>query len=234
MVRETHVEALINDFASSLPHRELVDARIVGRISFWKSFAMRRVGEMAQQRRVGSEGSPGTSVRISNLPSRKSISIEAESAVSERDPDTDASVSRLKEGHDEVPEQVHPQTVVHLGSGTPKSAESSSPDRSQNGTNAARDGAAAGLTEHIHSANAAEIMIDSCGPAMLARAKLRSDWLDEQLAQHKEWTSDTFSAANGGPSYNTIRRYRSGAVSTREPSVRRQLAVAFKCDISDV
>jgi len=48
------VEALIAHFASSLPHRELVDARIVGRISYWKSEAMRRVREKAAQQRVAS------------------------------------------------------------------------------------------------------------------------------------------------------------------------------------
>jgi len=46
-VRDKDVEALIEHFASSLHHRELVDARIVGRISYWKAEAMQRIREKA-------------------------------------------------------------------------------------------------------------------------------------------------------------------------------------------
>src|SRR5947207_6662444 len=38
----------------------------------------------------------------------------------------------------------------------------------------------------------------------------------------------------GGPTYNTIQRYRSGRSSTRDVYVRRLLAKAFNCDITDV
>ena len=50
--REKYVEELIEHFASSLPHRERVDARIVGRISYWRAEAMRRIRERAQRRGV--------------------------------------------------------------------------------------------------------------------------------------------------------------------------------------
>jgi hypothetical protein len=71
-------------------------------------------------------------------------------------------------------------------------------------------------------------------PGKAERAKIRSVWLDQKLTQHTGWTSDTDVAANGGPSYNTIQRYRSGAASTRDLYVRRQLAKAFKCAITEV
>jgi hypothetical protein len=67
-----------------------------------------------------------------------------------------------------------------------------------------------------------------------SRAKARSDWLNQKLAQHKTWTSDTDIADKGGPTYNTIRRYRSGATSTRDLYVRRGLANAFECTVDDV
>jgi hypothetical protein len=66
------------------------------------------------------------------------------------------------------------------------------------------------------------------------RGKLRSTWLNERLVQHKEWSSDTDIAANGGPSYDTIGRYRSGASSSRDMYVRRKLAGAFGCDLEGV
>lgn len=66
------------------------------------------------------------------------------------------------------------------------------------------------------------------------RAKTRSAWIDQELAQRTDWTSDTDIAANGGPTYNTIRRYRSGATSSREPYVRRKLAGAFGCALDGV
>lgn len=59
------VEALIAHFASSLSHRELVDARIIGRISFWKSEAMRRVRETAQGQRIRDAASPDATVGFS-------------------------------------------------------------------------------------------------------------------------------------------------------------------------
>jgi hypothetical protein len=66
------------------------------------------------------------------------------------------------------------------------------------------------------------------------RAKIRSAWLDHMLAQHKKWTSDTDIADNGGPTYNTIQRYRSGVRSTRARYVCRRIADAFKCEITEV
>jgi hypothetical protein len=80
----------------------------------------------------------------------------------------------------------------------------------------------------------AEVVGAAGDPEMVERSKIRSNWLDQKLAQQKDWTSDTDIEHNGGPAYNTIQRYRSGAVSTRELYVRRQLANAFKCEIAEV
>ena len=65
------------------------------------------------------------------------------------------------------------------------------------------------------------------------RGKIRSAWLDQQRSA-KGWTSDLDIQVNEGPAYNTIRRYRSGATSTREPYVRLKLAKAFACQILKV
>jgi hypothetical protein len=65
------------------------------------------------------------------------------------------------------------------------------------------------------------------------RGKTRSEWLNLRRAK-KKWTSDLDIQENGGPTYNTIRRYRSGAKSTRDPYVRQKLAEALDCEISDV
>lgn len=67
-----------------------------------------------------------------------------------------------------------------------------------------------------------------------SRAKARSDWLDQKLAQHQTWTSYNEITNNGVPAYNTIQRYRSGATSTRDLYVRQKLAKAFKCKTTDV
>jgi hypothetical protein len=66
------------------------------------------------------------------------------------------------------------------------------------------------------------------------RGKVRSNWLDKQLALKEGWSSDLDIQHNGGPSYNTIRSYRSGAESTRLLYVRGKLAKAFGCSIDDV
>jgi hypothetical protein len=65
------------------------------------------------------------------------------------------------------------------------------------------------------------------------RRKTRSVWLDRRIAQ-KTWSSDTDIAHNGGPTYNTIVRYRSGVRSTRDTYVRGKFAKAFDCNISEV
>jgi hypothetical protein len=65
------------------------------------------------------------------------------------------------------------------------------------------------------------------------RAAARAAWLNQKLIE-KRWTADTDIAANGGPSYNTVQRYRSGKRSTRDPSVRLGLATAFGCEFSSV
>jgi len=62
----------------------------------------------------------------------------------------------------------------------------------------------------------------------------RSAWLKKQLAGHASWTSDLDIEQAGGPSYNTIQRYRSGLKSTRDVYVRRLFAKVFKCDITHV
>jgi hypothetical protein len=65
------------------------------------------------------------------------------------------------------------------------------------------------------------------------RATTRSEWLDKKLIE-KTWTADTDIEANGGPTYNTIQRYRSGKQSTRDRYVRIRLSKAFRCDPLDV
>jgi hypothetical protein len=66
------------------------------------------------------------------------------------------------------------------------------------------------------------------------RAKNRTAWLDQKLAERDAWTSDKDIEVNGGPAYNTIQRYRSGTKSTRDLYVRKQLARTFDCPLSDV
>jgi hypothetical protein len=66
------------------------------------------------------------------------------------------------------------------------------------------------------------------------RGKKRSTWLNAKLTQHPDWSSDKDIAANRGPSYNTIQRYRSGATSTQDLSVRKGFAKAFQCEITEV
>jgi hypothetical protein len=82
-----------------------------------------------------------------------------------------------------------------------------------------------------NAVTAIEVLPD---PEQAERAKIRSAWVDQKLAEHPGWTSDTDIAGNGGPSYNTIRRYRSGARSTRDMQVCKQLAKAFKCALTEV
>jgi hypothetical protein len=65
------------------------------------------------------------------------------------------------------------------------------------------------------------------------RAAARAAWLNQKLIE-KRWTADTDIAENGGPSYNTVQRYRSGKRSTRDPSVRLGLSTAFGCEFSSV
>jgi hypothetical protein len=66
------------------------------------------------------------------------------------------------------------------------------------------------------------------------RAAARSAWLNQRLDIREDWSSDKDIEISGGPTYNTIQRYRSGATSTRELSVRKQFAKACKCDLKDV
>ena len=71
-------------------------------------------------------------------------------------------------------------------------------------------------------------------PELSKRATARSDWLDQKLRQHPDWSSDIDIAEAAGRAYNTIQRYRSGATSTRELYVRRGLAKAFQYEITEV
>jgi len=89
-------------------------------------------------------------------------------------------------------------------------------------------------TEQDDGEAVAETASEDPDPDNQERANVRSVWLNQKLAQHSEWTSDTDIADNDGPVYNTIRRYRSGALSTRDLYVRRRLAKAFGCDIGSV
>jgi len=65
------------------------------------------------------------------------------------------------------------------------------------------------------------------------RSKRRSAWLDEKCGE-KKWTSDLEIQNSGGPTYNTIQRYRSGKKSTHDPSVRLKLATVFVCKLDEV
>lgn len=79
----------------------------------------------------------------------------------------------------------------------------------------------------------AAVLRDNCGPRgtdssleQAKRSKARSAWLDQQIAL-EQWSSDTDIADHGGPTYNTIQRYRSGKESTRDVYVRGRLAKVF-------
>jgi hypothetical protein len=75
---------------------------------------------------------------------------------------------------------------------------------------------------------------DTSDPEQAKRATTRSAWLEQGLTHHPEWSSDTDIAANKGPSYNTIQRYRSGITSSRDRYVRRKLAAAFACKPEEI
>jgi Hypothetical protein (DUF2513) len=65
------------------------------------------------------------------------------------------------------------------------------------------------------------------------RGKERSAWLDAKCGENK-WTSDLEIQNNGGPAYNTIDRFRSGKISTRDRYVRQKFADLFGCALNDV
>jgi hypothetical protein len=70
-------------------------------------------------------------------------------------------------------------------------------------------------------------------PSDADRGKIRSSWLDAKCAA-KGCNSDLDIENNGGPTYNTIQRYRSGKKSTRDTYVRGLFAKVFGQDISEV
>jgi hypothetical protein len=65
------------------------------------------------------------------------------------------------------------------------------------------------------------------------RGKTRSAWLDLRRSQ-RQWTSDLEIESDGGPTYNTIQRYRSGRESTRDAYVRGRLAKVFGVRVEEV
>jgi hypothetical protein len=92
---------------------------------------------------------------------------------------------------------------------------------------------------HASSANGLPEVLTETGEEAASelqegRAVARNTWLDQQLLQHADWTSDKDIEGSGGPTYNTIKRYRTGAPSTRDRYVRRLLAKACGCNISAV
>jgi hypothetical protein len=93
-LREKDVEPLIEFFASSLLRRELVDARIVGRISHWKYEAMRHVREKGLRRGIIS-----ASPVAANLASSRPVPSEATPLAVEQDLSTEATSPRLEEAH---------------------------------------------------------------------------------------------------------------------------------------
>jgi hypothetical protein len=78
------------------------------------------------------------------------------------------------------------------------------------------------------------VFVEFGDPERHERSRIRSAWLDQKMNERARWTSDLDIQHAGGPTYNTIRRYRSGAKSTRNQYVRRLLAEAFNCDIEEV
>jgi hypothetical protein len=70
-------------------------------------------------------------------------------------------------------------------------------------------------------------------PSDADRGKTRSAWVDAKRAAEK-WTSDLDIQNSGGPTYNTIQRYRSGKKSTHDPAVRLKFAAAFSCELIEV
>ncbi len=65
------------------------------------------------------------------------------------------------------------------------------------------------------------------------RSQIRSVWIDKKMDE-KQWTSIKQIAENGGPTANTVNRYRSGAITQQDRSVRGGLAKAFKCPLAEV
>jgi hypothetical protein len=78
------------------------------------------------------------------------------------------------------------------------------------------------------------VIVESGDPEQRERSQVRSAWLNQKIAEQQEWTSDKNIERADGPTYNTIRRYRGGVKSTRDLSVRRDLAKAFRCKLKDV
>ena len=74
---------------------------------------------------------------------------------------------------------------------------------------------------------------DSSERSDVDRGKTRSAWLEAHCTA-KQWTSNAEITRNGGPTYNTIKRYQSGKKSTRDRYVRLQFANAFSCEFADV
>jgi hypothetical protein len=64
------------------------------------------------------------------------------------------------------------------------------------------------------------------------RAELHFGWLEEKMAERK-WGMKELEGKSG-LSRNTIRRWKSGKKSRRDPYVRGALAGAFKCKVADV
>jgi hypothetical protein len=65
------------------------------------------------------------------------------------------------------------------------------------------------------------------------RSQIRSAWIDKKMDE-MQWTSIKQIAEDGGPSANTVTRYRSGAITQQDRSVRGGLAKAFKCLLAEV
>jgi hypothetical protein len=280
-VRKKDVEALKEHFASSLPHRELVDARIVGRISYWKSEAMRRVREkVAQEPREGMAASETSLLATDGNPNTVGDFARTSIADMNLTSQQKSLLFAIVDGH--AASEGAPFIFVHHGSGTGlcyKGGRSVWVDADENdfvqlrrenlinfsrvsggvlngkptqrGIEAAaslRSNESAGEpigsppvsstsavgTEGKASEAPAEKGADAPASEKVECAKVRSAWLDQKVAQGTNWTSDKDIEDNGGPSYNTIQRYRSGATSTRDLYVRRGLAKAFQCEIAEV
>jgi hypothetical protein len=65
------------------------------------------------------------------------------------------------------------------------------------------------------------------------RGRIRSEWLDARLKGEGDVCISKM-APKGGPSFNTVKKYRAGITTSQTKSVRAGLAKAFKCLFSEV
>ena len=258
------VEPLQRHFEASLLHPELVDARIAGRISYWKAEALRKIREepaeapkpaaehpeptidtenrddstenqeagqqrMERDARVGfrdgekisMEGSVNLTPRQTELLRAMRDAYNTTGGVDFLFVDNRSGQQLLYEGHPDLIIEARLEDLLQLQDERYIRLRKAGLVQRGNLTRLGLDVTVGTLADR-----------PDCGDA--ERAEIRSAWIDRKLTEHSEWTSDTDIEANGGPSYNTIQRYRSGATSSRDLYVRRKIANAFRCSPEEV